>query len=651
MLQRDVSHRLRRAPVQADHGINGENDYRSMTERAYAPILAHGLIGDQRTAALVAADGTIDWYCLLRFDGDVVFGSLLDAGSGGCWRLGPRKSGHGRQTYVGETAVLRTCWNNPEYELELLDAMVMTRDASGATQEPLLLRRLRVVRGQCDCTMHIEARLNFRDSLSLRAQAADVAAARNDKSPVLWTSDARVTHACVGSGNCSFVLAPDQEFWTVLSGSDAQAPHWSVQRARECLEETADSWRRWAHAHPWVGPRRQAVLASQRVIRLLGHAHYGSQVAAATTSLPEKVGSDRNYDYRFAWVRDSSLALAILAVFGDLGAAEHYMDWLAQREPGAQMPLQVLYRIDGSTDAQERALHGVDGYCGSRPVRIGNHAATQFQLDSLGYFADCALIYLQQGGRWKPEYSELLERVADFTVSNWHLPDHGIWELDERRHYTTSKAMGWVALERSCRVRKHLHEPVPAQWEQARDAIHREVLERAWSEELQSFRQHYDAEEVDASVLLLSLMDFLPAHHPKMVATVAAIQRHLQHEGFVWRFHPRSVGRTELPLDGLEAAFLPCTFWLASALARMGRSDEAQDILERVEHACGDPGLYPEEFDPRHGCALGNHPLLFSHAEHLRAVMDLAKAGPIGMAQMVAGRAAGAISRALHTGQ
>lgn len=434
----------------------------------------------------------------------------------------------------------------------------------------------------------------------------------------------------------------------MLAWEDPQVLSWSVERAQAAFEQTASSWRHWARRHPWLGPQREAVHASLRGIRLLSHAETGSQVAAPTTSLPERIGSDRNYDYRFAWVRDSSLALAILAVFGDLQTAEHYMDWLAARPVGARMPLQVLYRIDGVADAKESELPHVEGYRGSRPVRVGNHAADQLQLDSLGYLADCALIYLQQGGAWKPGYSRMVDELADFTVANWQRADHGIWELDEERHYVSSKVMGWVVLERACRIREHVHDTAPAHWIAAREAIRAEVMQRGWSEARQSFRQHYEADDLDASALLLSLMDFLPGDHPRIVATIAAVQRCLQRDGFVWRFHPASLGHPELPLDGLEAAFVPCTFWLASALARAGRAAEARELIEQVERSFGRRGLYSEEFDPRSGQARGNYPLLLSHAEHLRAVMDLAKAGPLGMAGMMASKAAGAIARAVQ---
>ena len=602
-----------------------------MSTLSYPPIDAHGLIGDQRTAALVANDGSIAWCCLPDFDGDIVFGALLDRASGGSWRVGPAEAIPGEQRYVENTAVLETCWTQEDRELRLLDSMALASDAD-SDHTPTFLRRLRCEKGACECVMDLSPRLNFKSGTSSFA---------------LWTSHPGVARDYMAMDPCTFSLGEGDEFWVVLSWGSAPPRIDSVEQARIAMEETQSRWQRWAIRHPWFGPHRAEVLASQRAIRLLGHARLGSQVAAPTTSLPEKLGGDRNYDYRYAWVRDSSLALAILAVFGDLPVAERYMDWLAARDPGGQMPLQVLYRIDGGTSAPERELDGVEGYAGSRPVRIGNHAVEQFQLDSLGYLADCALIYLQQGGAWKPAYSRMLDSVAEFTADHWRLPDHGIWELAEQRHYVSSKAMSWAALERACRIRERLGEPVPSRWRSEQEAIHSDVMDRGWSEALQSFRQHYDADELDASTLLLSLMEFVPADHPRMVATVSAVQRDLQRGGFVWRFHPRSVGRPELPVQGMEGAFVPCAFWLASALARQGRSQEAQELIERVEASFAALHLFPEEFDPGARRALGNYPLLFSHAEHLRAIMDLAKSRPSGLVGMMAGKAAGAIVRAI----
>jgi GH15 family glucan-1,4-alpha-glucosidase len=334
------------------------------------------------------------------------------------------------------------------------------------------------------------------------------------------------------------------------------------------------------------------------------------------------------------------------AVFGNLDAAEAYMDWLAQLETSTEMPLQVMYKINGECEVPERELNELNGYCGSRPVRFGNRAANQFQLDSLGYFADCALIYFQNGGKWKQQYWDLICRIAGFTVENWQRKDNGIWELNELRHYVTSKVMSWVVLERACKIAKKLGADVPPSWEGTTRQIHEEVMERGWSQQQQPFPQHYDSDDLDASVLLIITMGFLPADHPRAVATVKAIRRDLEKDGFVWRFHPRSLGKPELPSNGLEEAFLPCTFWLASALARQGKQDEAEEILNKVDAVFGSLGIYPEEVDPENGAARGNIPMIFSHAEHLKAVMDYAKASPITFMEIAAGKMARKIANA-----
>ena len=366
-----------------------------------------------------------------------------------------------------------------------------------------------------------------------------------------------------------------------------------------------------------------------------------------TTSLPEQIGGSRNYDYRYAWVRDSSLALAILAVLGDMPSAERYMDWLADLDSRTEMPLQVLYGIDGRCEAPEHEVQGAAGYRDSRPVRVGNHAAQQFQLDSLGYLADCAEIYLAQGGGWKLAYTGLLQRITDFTAANWQRPDYGIWELDTPAHYVSSKAMAWVVLDRACKIHERLGLPVPAHWPGAAQAIHAELMERGWCEARGAFRQHYDTDELDASTLLISTMGVLPDDHERVVANIAAIQRELTRDGFVWRFHARSPGEGDERLDQQESAFLPCTFWMASALARLGRTDEARALIQKVEDAFAPLHLFSEEYDPHLRQALGNYPLLFTHAEHLKAVMDLSKAEPLAMAAMLAGKLGGKLVRSL----
>jgi GH15 family glucan-1,4-alpha-glucosidase len=606
----------------------------------YLPIEKHAVIGDRRTAALVGADGTIDWMCLPNFDGDAVFGALLDADRGGHWRIGPQQKSVGSQRYINDSATVRTAWSTKEWELELVDAMLWPdREKSDSrSAQRIVLRHLRCVRGEAQCAAELTPRQMFGEPYPLRGRHSPCHDRPSDQWLGLWVSDSTVEEQIQQCSHGSFTLREGQDIWMLLG--DREEPNdWNAERAAKALEDTIASWHQWSSKHPFLGPRKESVVRSVTTIRLLSFQPNGNQVASPTCSLPEKIGGDRNYDYRYAWIRDSSLALAILSVMNDLDAAEKYMDWLAQLDSANEMPLQVMYRLDGTCKIEESQLDDVEGYRGSKPVRTGNQAFSQLQLDSLGYLADCALIYLEQGGKWKPEYWEMIESLAEFTCANWQREDSGIWELSDKHHYVSSKTMSWVVLERACRIADKLPSvQAPTHWRTTMDAIQDEVMQRGWSEKHQAFRQHYDSDDLDASVLLLATMGFLSADDPKMISTVAAVRKHLERDLFVWRFHPRSLGHADMSLDGLESAFLPCTFWLSSVLASMGQTDEAEEILEKVDAAFGQLGIYPEEADPLTGAAIGNIPLIFSHAEHLKAVMDLAKAKPLSHMAMAAGK-------------
>jgi GH15 family glucan-1,4-alpha-glucosidase len=613
----------------------------------YPPIERHILIGDRRTAALVGADGSIDWCCLPDFDGDVVFGALLDADRGGAWRAGPADRSVGKQRYLDHSAVAATHWRTEDWELELVDAMLWPERKANDPRaaQRVILRRLHCLCGNPACEIDLQPRRMFGPAFPVTFTDGSKESS-NEQALGFWCSEPAISSQLDAASRTDFRMEAGQYVWMVLGeGVDLD---WTPAQAQTALDETVAAWKSWVSRHPFIGPYRAAVVRSVLTIRLLSHQTSGSQVAAPTCSLPEKIGGSRNYDYRYAWIRDSSLALAILAVMGDLEGAEHYMDWLAQLDTENEMPLQVLYGVDGRCALPEVQCGELDGYCGSRPVRFGNDAYKQFQLDSLGYFADCAHVYLQQGGAWKPAYWELIRKIADFTAAHWRRQDNGIWELDALRHYVSSKAMSWVVLDRACKIAEQCDLPVPVEWSNAAQEIHADVMARGWSESRQAFRQHYDSDELDASSLLMATMDFLPADHPRMVATVAAIRTELESGGFVWRFHPRSQGYPDAQLEALEGAFLPCTFWLASCLARMGRPDEAREVLGKVEARFGTLGIFPEEIDPASGSWLGNAPLLFSHAEHLKAVMDYAKARPATMAAMATGMMLRKGLRAIH---
>lgn len=611
----------------------------------YPPIERMGVIGDRRSAALTAADGTICWLCWPNFDSPPMFASLLDHEKGGFWRLSPYKAPLGHQRYKDETMSLVTEWEIDRHRLELTDFMPFpeTERPPHLTNSRTIIRRLRCLGGDGWCKMNLspadEVHPDTRITPLLEGASIEVGEAQLS----LWSS---VPTQLKGPRLCAtFLLHEGQEAWFVLTFGGVPLAA-TKAHAKWLLEETELYWREWTSRLTYTGFRSAWVKRSAMTFHLMTFAPTGALVAAPSSSLPEKIGGDRNYDYRFAWIRDVSLTLAILASLGDLNTAERYMDWLSGLESENDMPLQVLYRIDGGTCAEQVEREGLDGYRGSTPVRIGNHAVDQYQIDSLGYLADCALVYLEKGGEWKPEYFSLIRRLADYAASNWQRPTNGIWELTPRQHYVTDKVMAWVTLERSIKIAKKLEADIDLTgWERAKAAIFDEVMEKGWSESLGAFKQRYEAETLDASVLLMAMMEFLPADHARMRSTIERIDRDLAIDGLVYRFNPPDqADPIEQQLGEAEGAFLPCTFWLAAAHAMLGNDQRAESILEKVEGIAGDLKLFAEEADPAASAFLGNTPLLFSHAVYIKAVMEIVKARPLSAAEMMIGRAASKIT-------
>lgn len=591
---------------------------------AYPPISRLTVVGDRRTAAVIAADGAVQWLCLPNFDGIPIFGRLLDAGRGGYWRLGPASGGEGRQKYIEETNVAVTQWDADSGALELTDAMLMPQGNRRVEEQNhrALLRRLRCRSGAVDCLLELQPRDQFGAAPTLSPVEGGCELRVAGRALSLWASR---TEPIENPTHATFRLAAGEEFWAIL-GTGKLPETWSVKAAEEALEGAIRYWREWTGRYNYQGPRRQSVVRAALATELLSFAPTGALAAAATSSLPERIGGDRNYDYRYAWMRDASMAMATLSVLGDVGSAERYLSWISQLGSSTEMPVQVLYRVDGGTKIKQHKRNALEGYRGSRPVQFGNHAFRQRQLDCLGYLADCAVIYLIEGGRWAPEYWQLIRRIADYIAKNWRKPSNGIWERDRRRHYVSSKVMSWTTLKRALDFADRTGDDGNLRrWRTAMTEIHDEVMWCGWSEKLQSFRQHYDADTLDASTLLVPLMGFLEPGHPRVVATVKRIEQDLMINGFVHRFRPDN---SELSMVEFEGAFLPCCFWLAAVYALMKRDQDADAMLQRVEQLTGGAGLFSEEVDSRSGELLGNIPMVFSHAEYARAVLQLAKKWP-----------------------
>ncbi|MBV8334517.1 MAG: hypothetical protein JO358_03535 [Alphaproteobacteria bacterium] len=376
------------------------------------PITQLGLVGDRRTVAVISADGTVQWLCLPNFDGVPVFGNLLDARRGGFWRLGPERAIAGRQSYFDKNNVLVTRWDSADCELELIDAMLLPGGARAAADENrrTLLRRLCCRRGLAHCIMDLVPRADFGPGDAVSRVPGGLELRLAGQALGLWTS--KPVEPGSDKVASDLQLAEGEEFWAVL-GVAEQPAWWDVMAAERALKATIRHWEEWSGRYRYQGPRQDAVIHAGLAIELLSFAPTGALAAAATSSLPERIGGDRNYDYRYAWIRDASMAMATLSVLGDVESAERYLSWLAHLDSSTEMPLQVLYRVDGTTDVRQHSRKELAGYRGSRPVTFGNHAYRQRQIDCLGYLADCAVIYLDCGGRWQPEYWSMISRIAD----------------------------------------------------------------------------------------------------------------------------------------------------------------------------------------------------------------------------------------------
>lgn len=610
----------------ADQLAPNANPQRPIRSVPYPAVERHGLISDRRTAALVAADGTIDWMCLPDFDGDIFFGALLDWGKGGLWRLGPAVMVQGRQSYENETMVLQTEWNTQESQLVLRDAMLWPEDRRAAEQEPcrVIIRSLKCTKGRVRCALDFRPGFNFLDpdEAAFEEHASGVSIQKNGLALRLWCSSKLEREDC--GLWCEVDLNEGEELWTVLEfGSTGHG--WTVDAARQALDHTRNYWREWIKG---IDNETPEIRRSAMIIHALTYAPEGSVVAAATTSVAERIGGMWNADYRLCWVRDASLSLGILERLGDWQETERYLQWLQRQQSRFGQPLGVLYGIRGERRMRQVKLKEAAGYRGSAPVRVGNRAYKQFQLGSVGFLADCIWLYLQEGGRWNDDYWKLVRRFANYVLKNWMEPDNGIWELPERQHFVSSRVLSWVCLDRAVRIAKKVNSDFDTgAWEAELPKIHAEVMERGWSERLGAFRERYEQDNLDAALLLVSVFEFLPPDHPRVLSTIEKISEFLAIDGQVYRFDPRQMPALgDFPLGQMEGAFLPCTFWLATARAKAGQLEKAEAILQNVERIAGPLGMFAEAVDPRNNCFLGNTPLLFSHVEYVRAKMEIERA-------------------------
>jgi GH15 family glucan-1,4-alpha-glucosidase len=593
------------------------------------PIEHHGVIGDMHTAALVAMDGTIDWLCLPHFDSPSLFAAILDGEKGGHFRIAATSEARRRQMYLPDSNVLLTRFLTPDGVGEIVDFMpVHTTGGRKKTEDHAVVRLVRGVRGtipfRLECVpafdyARVPARIE-RTSSGFRFSAGERAV------------DLATPLACEirdGGVSCDFALKEGDEIPVLLCQADSQAPPSLESLAARCQEEfraTLRFWQRWIGRSHYQGHWREMVKRSCLTLKLLTYAPTGAIVAAATTSLPERIGGSRNWDYRYSWMRDTAFTVYAFLRVGFTEEALHFMEFIEARcrEIDPERGLQVLYGIDGRTEIPEETLDHLEGYRGSRPVRIGNAAAKQFQLDIAGDVMDAVYLYNKYGEPISHGLWEGVRRLTDWVCDRWKDPDEGIWEVrGGRDQFTFSKLMCWVALDRAQRIADKRSFPADLpRWIAARDAIYETVMARGYSRKRRSFVQSLDAELLDAAMLLAPMVKFVSPSDPRMLGTLDAIQRDLVSDHLVYRYDHR------LSPDGVggeEGTFSMCTFWLAEALARAGRLEESRLTFEKMLGYANHLGLYAEEIGLT-GEALGNFPQAFTHLALISAAVNISRA-------------------------
>jgi GH15 family glucan-1,4-alpha-glucosidase len=595
----------------------------NLRDNGYAAIRDYAVIGDGRTASLVARDGSIDWLCLPSLDSGSVFGALLDVEHGGAFTLAPSEPFAVKRRYSPDTNVLETTFKTAAGSVRLTDAMPLPLNGLAPTRE--LVRRIEGLSGEVPMSWTVEPRFGYGRSGTRieRRLGFPVASAGADAMAVL-AFDAGEPECGSEDVHGQLVVRDGAEALLALSVSHGDPlvfpPRGEIERR---LEETLGFWRAWAGGRRYAGPWREAVLRSALALKLLIHAPSGAVAAAVTTSLPEELGGVRNWDYRYSWIRDSAAILDALLGLGCPREAESFFWWLMHASQLTHPRVNVLYRLNGGARVPEYELDFA-GYEGSRPVRIGNAATTQQQLDVYGHLLQTAWLFAEAGGRLSADIASRLASTADLVGSIWRREDSGIWEVRGRvRHFTESKMMCWVALDRACRLAAAGQIP-PAnasQWRDQATAIRRFVSGRCWSSDRHSYMRFPEADETDASILLPVMMGYGAGEdHDRQAATVRTVRAELGHGALLHRY------RGEDGLPGGEGAFLACSFWLVDALARLGRTEEAADLMDDLLALSNDVGLFAEEIDPADGAFLGNLPQGLVHLALINAAATLEEA-------------------------
>ena len=602
----------------------------SQTSKTYLPIEDYALIGDLHTVALVGKNGSIDWCCLPRFDAPSVFGALLDAGKGGFFRIAPTEPAgvKNRQLYLPETNILLTRFLSEAGVGEITDFMPI-KPVGTSSHEHHLIRSVTVIQGSLSFTLVCRPAFNYardphqvtlcQEGALFHSQHFNLGLA----SPIALQVDAE------GGVQATFTLNAGQSIHFVLESTranDNKLQLLTEKRYQRAFQETLRYWRNWLSQCQYQGRWREMVQRSALVLKLLTYAPTGAIVAAATTSLPETLGGARNWDYRYTWLRDASFSLYSLLTLGFTQEAEAFMGWLNARchdlkEGGT---LQPMYGIDGEKKLTEITLDHLEGYRQSGPVRIGNGAYTQKQLDIYGEMLDAIYIYNSYDAI-SYDLWQNLNRLLEWLQNHWQDEDEGIWEVrGGPKHFLHSRLMSWVAFDRAGRIARHRGWPAPLDdWHGISSEIYQQIMAQGWNEEKQSFVQYYGSDAIDASALLLMITNFTGSKEPRILATIQRIQKELTNGALVHRYNPQHAADDGLGSE--EGTFSACSFWLVENLARSGQLEEARLMLERLLSYSNHVGLYAEEISQT-GEALGNYPQAFTHLALITACTHLDQA-------------------------
>jgi GH15 family glucan-1,4-alpha-glucosidase len=601
----------------------------------YPNISDHGLIGDLQTAALVTTDGTIDFFCCPRFDSPSIFASLLDADNGGYFRIAPDTDQYtSRQLYFPDTAMLITRFMTEGGVGEVMDFMPIAGPV--ATDRHRLVRQVKVVRGTMNFVTDIKPRFDYgraRHSLEITAEGFVFAA--GDTHLTLHPTGTRTVGGGQGLGiermgddvRITMSLREGDTAGLVLESMGGRPRRITRDELHQMVSETSAFWRNWLHQSTYRGRWREVVTRSAMTLKLMTYLPTGALVAAPTTGLPEQTGGERNWDYRFTWIRDASFSIYALLGLGYVGEAAAFGLWVRDRlaEHGGRgngaTPLKIMYRVDGSSDLTEETLDHFEGWRGSRPVRIGNGASDQLQLDIYGEAMD-ALARVDSRGL-QPAYQgwTAVANMMDWVCDNWDQPDEGIWETrGGRKDFTYGRVQCWVALDRAIRLAEGRGRPANIlRWRDSRDAIYEQVMTKGWNPKLHAFTQHYDTEVLDSSMLMMPLMGFISPYDPMWLQTLSAMDKELVSDSLVYRYNPSA---SPDGLRGNEGTFSLCTFWYVDALARSGRLQDAELVFEKMLTYGNHLGLYSEEIGMT-GEQLGNFPQAFSHLALINAAINL----------------------------